>query len=429
MSSEFLPNENFPFDDITVKTPKALQGGTYSAILELNNKPIVIQTPRCKTKKGIHKTSKQIYCDLLFAKDNTENNIFINWLDSIQERVRNLISDNGDNWFHEKPSLDEIEYNWNDSVRTYKGTYNLIRTFIYKNKSLNKLNIQIYDDSENELHLENIDENKNVICILELKGLKFSSQSFHLEIFLRQVMILNEKPIFNKCLIQTNVKKSGIVPKIDTISNEEKIVSEKPLSEETVDDTILPYNVQNTLNDSTQDNTKDNTLQNTFQYNEPEENITQTSTEEGVKNKNDLDISMQKVEKSNDKTEKKEEIVKEELKEKERENKEVLETNPETLDKNKQESLENSEKNEKNKDNRLGLKSELEEINIDISEEESIKLKNASDVYLDIYKKAREKAKKARINAIKAYLEVKRIKELYMLDVADSSDEEEFEDL
>jgi len=447
MSSEFLPNENFPFDDITVKTPKALQGGTYSAILELNNKPIVIQTPRCKTKKGIHKTSKQIYCDLLFAKDNTENNIFINWLDSIQERVRNLISDNGDNWFHEKPSLDEIEYNWNDSVRTYKGTYNLIRTFIYKNKSLNKLNIQIYDDSENELHLENIDENKNVICILELKGLKFSSQSFHLEIFLRQVMILNEKPIFNKCLIQTNVKKSGIVPKIDTISNEEETVSEetvseetvseetvseKPLLEETVDDTILPYNIQNTLNDSTQDNTKDNTLQNTFHYNEPSGNITQTSTEEGVKNKNDLEISMQKVEKSNDKTEKKEEIIKEELNEKEPENKEVLETNPETLDKNKQESLENSEKNEKNeknKDNRLELKSELEEINIDISEEESIKLKNASDVYLDIYKKAREKAKKARINAIKAYLEVKRIKELYMLDVADSSDEEEFEDL
>ena len=61
----------------------------------------------------------------------------------------------------------------------------MIRTFILKNKTLNKLNIQIYDDDENELHLENIDENKNVICILELKGLKFSSQSFHLEILFK----------------------------------------------------------------------------------------------------------------------------------------------------------------------------------------------------------------------------------------------------
>ena len=106
----------------------------------------------------------------------------------------------------EKPSLDEVEYNWNDSIRSYKGSFNLIRTFIGKNKSLNKLNIQIYDDNESELHLENIDEKKSVICILEIKGFKFSSQSFHLEIYLRQVMILNEKPIFSKCLIKTTKK-------------------------------------------------------------------------------------------------------------------------------------------------------------------------------------------------------------------------------
>ena len=206
MSSELLPDENYPFDNISIKTPKALQGGTYSAQLELNNQPLVIQTPKCKTKKGIHKTSKQIYCDLLFSKENTDNISFINWIDTLQSKVRDLILEKGDNWFHEKPSLDEVEYNWNDSIRSYKGSFNLIRTFIGKNKSLNKINIQIYDDNESELHLENIDEKKSVICILEIKGLKFSSQSFHLEIYLRQVMILNEKPIFSKCLIKTTKK-------------------------------------------------------------------------------------------------------------------------------------------------------------------------------------------------------------------------------
>ena len=58
-----------------------------------------------------------------------------------------------------------------------------------------------------------------------------------------------------------------------------------------------------------------------------------------------------------------------------------------------------------------------------------LNLRNANDVYLDIYKKAREKAKNARNEAIKAYLEVKRIKELYMLDVADSSDDEEMKNM
>ena len=67
----------------------------------------------------------------------------------------------------------------------------------------------------------------------------------------------------------------------------------------------------------------------------------------------------------------------------------------------------------------------LEEIDLEIENSEPIVLKNPSEVYLDIYRTARQKAKMAKNAAIKAYLEAKRIKELYMLDVADSSEEEE----
>ena len=106
------------------------------------------------------------------------------------------------------------------------------------------------------------------------------------------------------------------------------------------------------------------------------------------------------------------------------ENIEGLEKNPDTLVKNTKESLENNEKTNNIENSEL----KLHEIKVDVKEEDSIKLKNANDVYLDIYKKARDKAKKARNEAIKAYLEVKRIKELYMLDVVDSSDDEELEE-
>ena len=57
-----------------------------------------------------------------------------------------------------------------------------------------------------------------------------------------------------------------------------------------------------------------------------------------------------------------------------------------------------------------------------------MRLKEPNEVYLDIYKAAREKAKKAKNEAIKAYLEAKKIKELYMLDVIDSSTDEEEEE-
>ena len=71
------------------------------------------------------------------------------------------------------------------------------------------------------------------------------------------------------------------------------------------------------------------------------------------------------------------------------------------------------------------VKKEIEEVNIDYAEVEtdSISLKKPNDVYYELYKKAREKAKECRIAAIEAYLEAKQIKTKYMLFDEDDSDE------
>jgi hypothetical protein len=53
---------------------------------------------------------------------------------------------------------------------------------------------------------------------------------------------------------------------------------------------------------------------------------------------------------------------------------------------------------------------------------ETLQLKKHNQVYYDIYKKAREKAKEAKKNAIVAYLEMKNIKKTYMLDDIDESE-------
>jgi hypothetical protein len=58
---------------------------------------------------------------------------------------------------------------------------------------------------------------------------------------------------------------------------------------------------------------------------------------------------------------------------------------------------------------------------------ESITLKKPNQVYYEIYKKAREKAKAAKKEALLAYLEVKNIKKTYMLDDIDESDESDDE--
>ena len=53
-----------------------------------------------------------------------------------------------------------------------------------------------------------------------------------------------------------------------------------------------------------------------------------------------------------------------------------------------------------------------------------IALKKPDEVYLAIYKEAKRKATEAKRAAIQAYLEVKRIKNKYMLDEVESSDDE-----
>ena len=60
---------------------------------------------------------------------------------------------------------------------------------------------------------------------------------------------------------------------------------------------------------------------------------------------------------------------------------------------------------------------------------ETITLKKPNQVYYEIYKQARDKAKEAKHVALAAYLEAKNIKNTYMLDDIDDSDNSDMEEL
>jgi hypothetical protein len=70
---------------------------------------------------------------------------------------------------------------------------------------------------------------------------------------------------------------------------------------------------------------------------------------------------------------------------------------------------------------------EMQEIVFDLDElpeNDQITLKNRNDVYYEMYREARRKAKYARDLALASYLEAKNIKNKYMLDDIDDSDDE-----
>ena len=71
---------------------------------------------------------------------------------------------------------------------------------------------------------------------------------------------------------------------------------------------------------------------------------------------------------------------------------------------------------------------ELKEVkNLDLSLEntlETMQLKKPNQVYFELYKEARNKAKVAKKNALLAYLEAKNIKKTYMIENMNDSDSE-----
>jgi hypothetical protein len=64
---------------------------------------------------------------------------------------------------------------------------------------------------------------------------------------------------------------------------------------------------------------------------------------------------------------------------------------------------------------------EITDLNLD-KNEESLTLKKPNQVYFELYKEARNKAKQAKKNAILAYLEAKNIKKTYMIENINDSD-------
>ena len=391
MENIIQPNDmvNFDFSNISLKNPKPIQGGSFLSSIKNNNDALIIQTPKIKTKKGITQTNKHIYTDLVFENEHSE---FIEWIEKLQENVRDIILSKSENWFHEPVTLDEIEYNWNDSFRTYKQTKQLLRTFIHKNKGISSNLLKIYDSDYKSKHINDIKSDTSIICILEISGLKFSSTSFQIDFCLRQVMVLEDKPIFNKPLIKFSNEK--VLKEND---GEKNVKFEKKPEEITLE------------NNNETVNNLENIVQ-VEQVEEVEDNSSNTLTENLEKIQEiQLDNSKNLVEVKND--------VK--MEEQVNENNEISEFTDTPKEVNLDDLEKEVESNQPEKKN-----DELQEVNLTFDENDAITLKNPNEIYLDIYRQAREKAKKAKQEAIKAYLEAKRIKELYMLEIVDSSEDE-----
>lgn len=380
--------EDFDLKEIKINNPISKAGGYHILKFSINNSPLYIQPKKCMTKNGIN-VGKKSYCDLLFSTDDQE---FLTWLESLESHCQNYIYENRNKWFEGSLELDDIESYFISPTKFYKsGKFYLVRVNIPT--LLGKPSLKIYDESENEVNISNIDENTEITSILEFKGVKCSARSFQIDIEVKQMMKMEPIQLFSKCLI----KKKNVLP-----NDSHKLNLQK------TNDDQEELELENNVDLSESDESENDLL------------TIENNAIELAKNDNDGTSSEN------------ENIFIDELSN-------TLETdisdNDISVDKNldfqnDSNSPKKKEEEQEKDTNYLGTSNEelivdtdnsLQEINLDESILESsdvIEIKEANEVYYKMYKEAIKRAKMARDLALTSYLEAKNIKNKYMLDQA-----------
>jgi hypothetical protein len=182
-------------------------------------------------------TEKKKYCDLMFTRDASD---VISWFENIEKRVHGLLYEKKNVWFHEDLELSDIENAFTSPIRSYKsGYYYLVRCSIPK--VISPETISCYNENEEPISLEDMGERDvEIIPLIEIQGVKFSSKSFQIEIGLRQVMVIKKKHIFQNCLIKVNKN----IEAEDDVDTAEQVQAEQVQAEQVQEEQVQAEPVQ-----------------------------------------------------------------------------------------------------------------------------------------------------------------------------------------
>ena len=403
-------NTKTPLDLNKLRLAKPINknGAHFIKTLDVDE-PIYFLGPKCFTKQGFVKSGKKIFCDFVFSNEDSD---FLEWLENLEETSRRCIYENRETWFETPLDEHDIESSMASPYKPYKsGKYFIVRANVPT--ALDKINIKVYDENENETNPENIKENTKVLAVFEFQGIRCSVRSFQFEIELKQILIMEPEKIFEKCIISKTSSGNSVSSTSSYVNNtvvtpNEVTLNGVTLNEVTRDDLSSKDNVPDTQLEIYKHLTNEHLIVNDIV---DVNNITDDSNNAKVDEIVTEEIHLDKLDNSNDSQPILPGIVKNYLPN------ESLETISSTT------PIEIMEVDFPLED--------MSNSNIDIEQQPPLKLKNRNDVYYKLYKEMRQRAKEAKREALANYLEAKRIKNTYLLkDLSESeSDEDDLEDM
>jgi hypothetical protein len=369
----FETNDTFPFNRLTLLTPKPIPGGNHFSRFHIDDSPIFVHLPKCSTKQGIQISgNKKAYTDLQFTNDQER---FLKWLETLTDKVQEIVFANSTTWFANEMDKAEIEETFQSPLKPFRsGQQYLMRVNIPIR--LGKITLPIFDEDETAVDSTTVKAGGNILGVLEIQGLKFSPKSLQLEMEMKQVLVLPSSSMFEKCVLVsapssviTHKQTPLVAPVADEKEPENLAISFQeppeinplPLEPEIVEDPIVAVAVP----------------------------VTETVE--------DAKTLEQKIEE------------------------ELLETTGPGPDADFLPLSESETPQDELQDVDICLE------NMTLQPIETLQLKNSKEIYYKMYRQARQKAKLARDLAISSYLESKHIKNIYVLeDLSDDEDETSF---
>ena len=388
------PTSDYEFSQLMCISPSSLGGGNYFIRLLQKNgqKPLYIQPPKCSTKQGILKSGKKMYTDLLFKH---EDEPFHEFLESLETFCKNQLFHYREKWFDSSLTEDVIEESFLPVSKMYKsGKFHCIRAQIPTR--LGKSSLKVFDEAEQEVSLESINNTSSILTIVEVQGIRCSARSFQLDLEIKQMMSLKPVDLFETCLFS---KKSP-----------------KPKQSMAVSSTVIPTPEPEPLEEPVIVPTNNNEV-----VVEDASSVDEVNVDQKQKQDTDVDVDVDVLDLDNPDTSTT--IISNEMEEV----KEVEEV---------EEMEEEEPMEEPPKQNTLAILEEnVDEVDLTVPDDDNqevFTLKRRNDVYFNMYKEAKRKAKIARDLAISSYLEAKRIRHNYLanqdLSDEDTSDEENDDD-
>lgn len=389
-------NSRFLFEQLRLDEPVGIQGGAYLSKLRMKRE-CLLQTPPILLKSGIHiHADKRGHVDIMWDLKTHDGKQMHEFMDKFERHLRKQIYQYREQWFDGDIDEDDIDYFFQSATKSYQTDYEVMRlglsrlskTMIQRlpEDSLDsqKYGVRIFNEEEQTMDIGDVSgdsmNKQPVILMVEPYGVKFTSSSFHVVYYLRQMMVLNNPndtfaPVLQTCLIRRDRPRSEPEPEPRQEDKEDKEDKEEESnhtshSSQSSRPASASASTLNALFDTTKDHAEE-------QAQEAHKN---ENTENENKNKNN----------------------------KEENDSPATSTHAQDTQPTQQEP------------------DEFVDVELEFPTDDSkpISLKHPNQVYFEMYQDARLRAKQARQEAFNAYLEAKNIRTTYELPVDDELEKE-----